>query len=905
MKFTSSNLAASCSQKNISNLIELQAEKSPDSIAIISENQRISYQELNQTVNQLAHYLRDLGAKPEVLVGLFFDRSPEMVIAILAVLKAGGAYVPLDPSYPIDRLSFVLEDTRAKVLITHSQLKSQLPTTSTTTICLDASWDIIAQQSTDNPENWATPENLAYVMYTSGSTSKPKGVAMPRASISYYVQSLNQILRVQADDTYLHTASFSFSSSIRQLMLPLTQGSKLVIASKAQTRDPLSLLELIQQHQITVFDTVPSVWQYALQQLKTLDPAAVRAIAPSSLKKTTFSGGLLPCSLYQEVRQLLGTEIEIFNIYGQTESIGLAAFSIPLTFDRSEGYVPVGRPLAHVQTVILNEKLQPVTPGEKGELCMVSPGLAREYLNLDDLTATRFIHYDLAPDRPAVRLYRTGDVAHLLSDETIELVGRTDYQIKIREMRVELEEIEAVLTQHPLVQQAIVSAVDDPNGSKQLVAFVVLTSETQPTGLTKILRQFLSTKLPDYMLPAMVLPLDRLPLNPNGKVDRKALPTLDQIQAASAVTCVPPRNNQERQLVEIWQKVLDIPQVGIRDNFFELGGNSLLAVSLLNKIETALKISLPVSIFVEAQTIEELSHYLNSSQPNAQKLLVTLRKGNPQKTPIFFVHALWGNALFYQKFINHLPSNHSCYGLQSSGSDGQHKPKTSIEEMASQYVEEILAVQPEGSYLLCGYSLGGIIAYELARQLIDREKDIALLCLIDSANPVKQKPSLASDQQIQSLKNSRVFHLDKLSKLNLTEQLQYIYYRLAWHFTTGKFGVFYKLYLQYLKRAPQNLRLLQIAAAHNQATKLYVPTALPVQITLFRGDQQALGLDLDRTLGWDDLATRGVVVHEFSGSHNSLMEEPTVQQLANKFQVCLTNAPSNSHLTGETEDFHG
>lgn len=874
MTFPSPISTASRSQENICNLFELQVEKSPDAIAIVSENCQLSYQELNQKANQLAHYLRNLGVKPEVFVGLFFDRSPEIVIAIIAVLKAGGAYVPLDPSYPIDRLSFVLEDTRAKLLITHSHLQSQLPPASTDAICLDTCGDAIAQQSSDNPQNWAKPENLAYVMYTSGSTSKPKGVAMPHASILYYVQSLNQILQVQADDIYLHTASFSFSSSVRQLILPLTRGSKLVIASKAQTRDPLSLLRLIQQHQITVFDTVSSVWQYALQQLKR-DPAIAWAIAPSSLKKAIFSGGLLTCSLYQQVHQLLGTGVEIFNIYGQTESIGLAAFRIPTKFDRHEGYMPVGYPLAHVQTIILDEELQSVAPGGKGELCVISLGLARQYLNLDELTATRFINYDLLPDRPPVRLYRTGDVARLLSDGTIELVGRTDYQVKIREMRVELEEIEAVLAQHLLVQQAVVTAVDNPNGAKQLIAFVVLKSETQQTELAKILRQFLSKKLPDYMLPTTFLTLDRLPLNPNGKVDRKALPNLDQIQEASAVTYVPPCSSIEHELAEIWQKVLDIPQVGIRDNFFELGGHSLTAIQLLLDIEKLFGVQLSLATLLEAQTVEDLAAIMNAKEPASSSLLVPIRSKGSRK-PLFCIHPIGGNTFEYVNLTKYLSADQPIYGVQAQGLDGRQPFLHRVEEMAEHYIQEIRTLQPDGPYLLMGYSFGGLVALEMSRQLHEQGQNIGLLALLDIASPDLNH------------RRSPLFsfvwgHLNNLHQLGCKKRINYIKEWILWK--SSKEG--YKGFL--LNKVGEDIdpKYFRILDVNQQAHDNYRGQEYLGEAVLFRCQIQPTKYAFYPDLGWSKLIIGRITVHQIPGSHYDVLREPVVQMIAEKLQHYL------------------
>ncbi len=885
--------------KGIHNHIALQAEATPNAIAVITDGKRLTYRELNQQANQLAHYLYALGVQPETLVGIYMSRSVDMIIGILGILKVGGAYVPLDPAYPKERLALILEETQAKVLVTQEHLAKDLPTSNAQIVNLDTAWDAIASNSTGDLSCEMSAETLAYVMYTSGSTGKPKGVQITHANIHHYIQALGGELQIQPGDVYLHTASFSFSSSVRQLIVPLSLGATVVLARVDQLSDPLQLFQFIKIQHVTIVDFVPSYWRRCTEILRNLEDERRRNLLDNRLRLALSASEPLLSDIPRIWQVELKPEIRFVNMYGQTETSGIiATYSIPQTNEDEVKVVPIGKSIANTQIFLLNDELVPVTNGETGEIYIGGLTLGKGYLNRPDLTKERFTNAPFG-SAPNTRLYKTGDLGRRLPNGAIAFAGRLDYQVKIRGKRVELGEIETSLALHPGVKQIVVVGNEAPSGDIRLIAYTVpepSLSEVNQVEFVRELRGYLQQRLPDYMVPSFFVRLGAFPLTPNGKIDRKALPTIEETQKGLATTYVPPRNGIELKLTEIWQKVLGVPQVGIQDNFFELGGNSLLAVSLLNKVETALGTPLPVSIFAEAQTIEELSHYLSESRSsNSQKLLITLQKGNSQKAPIFFAHALWGNALFYRRFIDYLDLDHPCYGIESVGSSGKHKPATSVEEMVDQYLEEILTVQPQGPYFLCGYSLGGILVYELARRLIERGHSIAFLCLVDSISPSRKKPNPIEGKQSPTSGNYLSFHGSNLLKLNILEQLQYISSRLGWHLTAGKFGVFYKIYL-HLQQEPQKLRLIQVAAAHSQAVKNYTPTASPVQLTLFRAQQQGLGLDLDRTLGWSELALRGVVVYEFSGYHDKLMEEPIVWHLAKQFHECLLNAQPNQRL---------
>jgi aspartate racemase len=876
--------------------VEAQVEQTADAVAVVYEDKQLTYRELNARANQIAHYLQALGVKPDVLVGICMERSLEMVVGLLGILKAGGAYVPLDPTYPKERLSFMLTETQVPVLLTQKPLVEQLPQHESRVICLDTDWDAIATESEENPVSEVTPQHLAYVMYTSGSTGKPKGVQINHANVWHYIQAISEVLQVNANDVYLHTASFSFSSSVRQLMVPLSQGATSIIATREQTKNPLSLFELIQKQGVTVSDTVPSVWRYGLQALENLNEVSRQTLLNSKLRLILLSGEITPCQLLKQLRNQLKSQPCFFNVYGQTETIGNCAYPVPDEFDREQGYVPVGYPYPHNQAYILDDHLQPVAVGEIGELHMAGACLARGYLNRPDLNAEKFIsnpfvETQLNPSESTERLFKTGDVARYLPDGAIEILGRVDFQVKLRGMRVELGEIESMLEQHPTVKEAVVTAREDDSGDKRLVAYIVpklASNEINQTVITKELRNFLKEKLADYMVPSAFVMLAALPLTPNGKVDRRALPAPDQVRQEPEETFVAPQDELELQLTEIWEKVLGVQPIGVRDNFFELGGHSLLAVRLVTEVEKVFGKNLPLSSFVEAQTVEQLANLLRQQDESAPwRSLVMIQPGST-KPPLFCVHAVWGTVLFYQKLVRYLESDQPFYALQAQGLDGKQVPCTSVKEMAAHYIKEIRTVQPEGPYFIGGYSFGGWVAFEIARQLHAQGQEIALLTLFDTSAPGYHKPTSSSDDgKPSTFLDLSLFHFRKLLRLNIQDQLAYLRQRLVWHLMAGKLSIFYRIYLRYLRRSPQDLRLLDVAGANNQAAKSYVPQVYPGRLTLFRATDKAAGFGNDLDMGWGELATGGVEIYDISGSHTEIMEEPQLGHVAEKLKLCL------------------
>ncbi|MEH2051408.1 amino acid adenylation domain-containing protein [Nostoc sp.] len=585
--------------KCIHQLIEEQAERTPDNLAVVFEKQQLTYQELNARANQLAHHLQTLGVKPEVLVGICMERSLDMLVGILGILKAGGAYVPIDPTSPLDRLAYMLEDSQVPVLLTQERLLKNLPAHGMQVLCIDASWDTIAKESDDNLVSGVITDNLAYVIYTSGSTGKPKGVQITHQNL---VHSINaRIFYYHKPVTsFLLTSPFAFDSSVAGIFWTFCQGGVLSLPAENFQLDFSQIIEAIAKHQISHLLCLPSLYKLILEQAKPQQLV--------SLETVIVAGESCPLKLVEQHRELLPST-SLFNEYGPTEGTVWSSVYDCQNHDLKT-VVPIGRPIPNTQIYLLDAHLQPVPIGVAGELHIGGLGLARGYLNRPELTAEKFISNPFS-DEAETRLYKTGDLARYLWDGNIEFLGRIDHQVKIRGFRIELGEIEALLTQHPNLREAIVLAQEDNMGNKRLIAYIVPNQEPAPK--VSELRSFLKNHLPDYMIPSDFVVLKTLPLNPNGKVDRQTLPTYKQEKSELEVVFVAPRTSVEKALAQIWCQVLGLERVGIHDNFFELGGDSILNIQIVSRASQAGLQLIPKQLF-DYPTIAELAALVGTTQ---------------------------------------------------------------------------------------------------------------------------------------------------------------------------------------------------------------------------------------------------------------------------------------------------
>jgi len=872
-------------------LFEQQVERSPDAIATVFENQYLTYRELNSKANQIAHYLQQMGVGPEVLAGICIDRSLDAIAGLLGILKAGGAYLPLDPNYPPERLNFMLEDARISILLTththggretgfFSENTSFSPADSLknpvslvgvrnscdpgftatappdcqipnlTVICLDREWEAIARQSQQNPISNVTVENLAYVIYTSGSTGKPKGVLIEHKGLSNLAQAQIETFKVQHLHRVLQFASLSFDASIFEIVMALRSGATLYLANRESLQPGKPLIDFLRDNAIGHATLPPAV-------LKLLPKTELPAL------QTIICAGE---SCAPDIVKLWAKNRQFFNAYGPTEATVWS--SIAELTDRKK--VSVGRPILHAQIYILDKHLQPVPIGIPGELHVSGLGVARGYLNRSHLTQQRFIPNPFS-DKYGARMYKTGDLARYLPDGNIEFLGRIDEQVKVRGFRIELGEIEAVLRQHPGVQQTAAIACNDSAGNQRLIAYIV---PNNPPASALELRDFLKSKLPPYMMPNAFEIIDCLPLTPNGKIDRRRLSSPENLTAGSRDAFAEPRSPTESTLAQIWAAILNLDRVGIRDNFFDLGGDSLLAVGLIDRINQQFQQNLPLSSLFLNPTVENLANRLNlgnNSFPNSPLVAINDRGSNP---PFFCVHPIFGVVFPYYKLAAELGTDQPFYALQPRGIDGECSPLTSIEEMAAFYIAAVREVQPQGPYFLGGWSFGGLVAFEMAKQLQKAGDRVALLAVLDTLAPIPA---------------NQISFWDGCKYL-LTTGLRSVWPLLLDYFrllaaSNNFLGKSFAARIAQLNKVIKPI--FAVFQANSQATLAYAPQIYENKITLVRSTSQISTGDRDFTLGWSELTNDKVEVIRVPGNHLTMLGKPHVQVLGQHLKQCF------------------
>jgi amino acid adenylation domain-containing protein/non-ribosomal peptide synthase protein (TIGR01720 family) len=846
-------------------LFEAQAEETPDAVALVyvpnrgpsKEAERLTYQELNRRANQLAHYLRRAGVGPEVLVGICVERSVEMVVGLLGILKAGGAYLPIDPSYPEERVAFMLEDAGVSVLLTQETLAPKLEGRGARLVCLDAEWPTIAQERDTNPSRTAMPENLAYAIYTSGSTGKPKASLLEHRGLCNLVNAQIREFDVHPDSRVLQFASFSFDASVSEVFMALARGAALYLVDQDTLLSATRLVEFLREHEITTITLPPSV----LSVLPEEDLPALR---------TLISAGE-HCSRDLAARWWTGRRF--LNAYGPSEAT-VCATCYRVEEIPEGSAVPIGRPIDNVQVYLLDRDLNPVPVGVPGELHIGGVSLARGYLGRPELTAEKFIPNPFS-ESPGSRLYKTGDLARYLPDGNIEFLGRVDHQVKVRGFRIEVGEIEEALRQHPGVQEAVVVAREDATGDGQLVAYFVPLEGASPSA--RKLRSFLAEKLPDYMVPSAYVKLEKLPLSPNGKVDRKALPSPKESRAASGREYVAPRDTLELKIVRMWEEVLDTEPVGVKDNFFDLGGHSLLAMRLLAQIQQQFGKEIPLVTLFQEPTVESLAAALrDDANQQAWSMFVELQKGG-SKPPLYFVHPSGGSVHWYAELARKIGDERPFYGIQAHGLDGDLELHTDIERMASHYVEELIQQQPEGPYLLGGWSLGVIIAYEMAHQLLGLGRDVAFLAILDQGPYI---PNELPEDEAEALATmfARYFPLDpdRLREMEPDDRLKYVLRKAKRAKIVPRY-VRFKDFRKYIL----------INRTQAQAWRNYTPKPYTGRITLFRSAESVAEYSQEPDMGWGKLAQGGVEIYDVPGDHLSMLQEPNVQVLAEALRACL------------------
>ncbi|WP_375511202.1 amino acid adenylation domain-containing protein [uncultured Nostoc sp.] len=577
--------------KCIHQLFEEQVNRTPNATAVVFDTEQLTYLQLNQKANQLAHYLQSLGVRPEVLVGICMERSIEMVVGLLGILKAGGAYLPLDPTYPAERLSLMLSDSQVSMVLTQEKLVNRLTEYQGYTVCLDPRLEVISQKSDKNPISEVKPDNLAYVIYTSGSTGKPKGVLVPHKGLLNLVFWHQRAFEITPSDRATQLAGTAFDASVWELWPYLTAGASIYLVKPELLNSFLHLRDWLVSQEITI-TFVPTPVAERLLLLEWSQNSALRILLTGGDQLHLYPSASIP--------------FKVINNYGPTENTVVTTSTHIVFNEKNYTSPPIGYPIANTQTYVLNSYLQPVPIGSLGELYIGGASLARSYLNRPDLTAEKFIPNPFSQSEGA-RLYKTGDLARYLPNGNIEYLGRIDNQVKIRGFRIELGEIEAVLSQYPTVRQVAVITREDEPGNKSLVAYIVLSQDEKPN--VGNLRAYLLSKLPNYMVPQAFVILETLPLTPNGKIDRRTLPAPD-IENDFTLDFVAPRTPTEEVIANIFAEVLGLKLVGINGNFFEMGGHSLLATQVISRLREAFSIDLPLRSLFDSPTVAGLAEQI-------------------------------------------------------------------------------------------------------------------------------------------------------------------------------------------------------------------------------------------------------------------------------------------------------
>jgi len=851
-------------------LIARRVAEAPKAVAAVFRGEELTYRELNRRANLLAHYLSKRGVGPDVPVGICLERSLEMAVALLGILKAGGAYLPLDPTYPKARLAFMLADTEAPVVVTTERLRESLPEYAGTVVCLDANRSAITGEAEENPAGETTLDHLAYIIYTSGSTGTPKGVLVTHRGLVNHNTTAVELYRLQPGDRMLQFSSLNFDMTVEEIFPTWLAGATLVFRDNDTLMSGREFSEWLARQRVTVLDLPTAFWHEWVHALTQAGEAL-----PPDVRLVIVGGEKALASAYADWRRLAGGSVRWLNTYGPTEATVIATVYDPAADPsglREGQELSIGRPIANMQAYILDAEGQPAPVGVAGELYLGGAGVARGYLHRPELTAEQFVPHPFS-DVPGARLYRTGDLARRRADGNIEFLGRIDDQVKVRGFRVEPGEIEALLNGHPAVRESVVIG-RAAEGGTALVAYVVPRDGQWVTVAD--LQAFVKERMPEYMAPTAFIILDSLPLMANGKVDRRALPAPET--APDRREHVPPRDELEMQLVQIWQAVLGVEAVSVTDDFFELGGHSLLAVRLFTMIERMLGGRLPLVSLFQAPTVAHLADLLRrESWTPRWSALAPIRIAGA-RPPFFFVSYAGGSAIMYQKLSQLIGADQPFYAFQEVGLDGGEQPHQRIEEMAAHYLREMRALQPRGPYYLGGHCFGGLVAFEMALQLRAQGEQVAVLALVEAYGPSRPR-RLNFRYRFQRLR-ARTAPLDLRDKVGQAARGL-----LHWGVEQLR-GSAYRLLSALHLASPRALRKLDKIAFYRGIIRQYVGAQYPGDVLLFRSEGHAY-YNRDPLLWWRDYVEGEIEVYEIAGLHGTFLQEPHVQVLAEKLTACL------------------
>jgi amino acid adenylation domain-containing protein len=832
-------------------LVEAQSLKMPDTVAASCGAISLTYRQLNARANCLARELRTAGVRPDSRVAITNGRSLDTLIGLLAILKAGGAYVPIDPDQPLERLQFTLEDVQTDVILCPASVAGSL----CSYVRLAMPFEEFGGEEEATPAVTGQPGNLAYILYTSGSTGMPKGVLVPHRALVNLLCWARDEFQLHCGESLLGVTTFCFDTAGVDLWLPLICGARAVIATRETCTDGRALAQTIAAEKITFLQATPATWRLLLDAGWTGTPD-LRAVC---------TGEAMPRDL---LTRLLSRTDRLWNMYGPTET---TIWSTAYEFRTAGAPILIGRPIANTQVYVLDEALNPVPEGTVGELYIGGAGLAAGYVNRPILTQERFPE---SPFLPGERIYRTGDLARYAQEGNLECLGRTDHQLKVNGFRIEPGEIEFALAQHAGVREVLVTTRDVNDGKRILVAYVVARgsapSETE-------LRNFVHAKLPEYMCPAAYVFLPRLPLNANGKVDRNALPVPDRV---TPLNTLPPRDTLQFRILKIWERVLDRRSVGVDENFFDIGGDSLRANKLLVQIEQELGLALPMSALFEAPTVERLAAAVRCSSGIIQRQIFAIQPVG-RNHPFFCM----GAGPLFRSLALGLGPDQPFFGFPMPPPDSLSSTCT-LADIGAYCLESIEAMQPDGPYYLGGWSNGGILAYEVAQQMRRKGSEVALLVLFDAENPVwlqQANNHAAVEGRIRGLTRWGRLQVRNLAGRSAADALRNI-----------RDGLRYRAmsFRARFARRQHGIRFNDdIYAIVQELIDNYKPAPFDGSVVLFQRGIRLRGYPGDEQYGWSDLVPN-LEVHEMRGDHMDMFLEPVVQQLAKYLRGSLDQYPS-------------
>jgi amino acid adenylation domain-containing protein len=862
----------------IHELFEAQAERNPGHPALVFRGRQLSYAELNTRSNQLAHYLCRNGAANGSLVGLFMERSFEMVVALLAILKSGAAYVPYDPELPPSRLKMMLEDSRPVCVITQRELSGELAGYSGETIILDSAGKLMDGQPGSNPGIPVAPRDAIYAIYTSGSTGAPKAAINTHEAVANRILWMQDQYPLEAEDRVLQKTPYSFDVSVWEFFWPLTFGATLVIAEPGGHKDPAYLVNLIGAEGITTMHFVPSMLREFLE--------VPNLAGCGGLKRVFSSGEALPRELSQKFYRRLSAELH--NLYGPTEA------AVDVTYwdcatPTPCATVPIGRPIANVKAYILDGHLAPVPIGVAGELHLGGIAIARGYLNRPELTAARFIA-DPFDNNPHARLYKTGDRTRFLADGNIEYLGRLDNQVKLRGFRIELGEIESALVGFKQIQSAVATLVESSPIGTCLIGYIVPAT---PGLDSEAIRTFLKDRLPDYMIPSHFVFLESLPLLPNGKVNRAGLPAPKQWMTAPQEQYVAARDTIEGQLVDIWETLLGTHPIGVNHNFFELGGHSMLVARLLFQIERTFGQRLSMAAVFQKPTIAQLADLLRDSKALPQQPCRVFPINAEGTRPAFIC---LGAGPYFVPLARRLGSDQPVMGVDLTQLDTDTLPAPlRLEDLAECVVKAIREFQPQGPYYLGGWCLWGVLMYEVAQQIMAGGDEVALLVMIDSIYPT-HKAKLSYFARIQAAVEKSLYHATLVAQSKIAEIPAYLSQRIT--LLRGRVKTFWQRleYLRAIQHADGPLEMNLDPVIFACAT--YEPQPYSSPVAIFQAIERPPGRYWDQRQIWRPLIRGPLDSHDIVGGHDGMFKEPYVAALGSKLKNSLEQAQKLSGKRG-------